>query len=216
MADEISLVAAPRTTLGTRPTRRLRHEGHIPGVIYGNGVDAIAVTVEARDLRHALTTPAGLNAVLTMLVGDKKYTALAREIQRHPVRGSVTHVDYQVVDPDRPVSAEVPLVLIGEAVELHRQGGVLDQSLFSITVHAKPSEIPQQFEVDISNFDVGSALRISEVAVPAGVEIDLDPETLIASGQAPRVATEGEGAPGAEGEEGGGEATTEGSGGGES
>jgi large subunit ribosomal protein L25 len=164
------------------------------------------VSVEARTLRHALSTPAGLNAVLSVRVGSEEYTAMAREIQRHPVRGTVTHVDFQVVDPDRPVSADVTVVLTGEPIDLQHQDGVLDQQLFSISVRAKPSEIPQHFEVDISSLVVGSAVRISDVTVPAGVEIDLDPETIIAAGQAPRVVREeGEGVEGAEAAEEGGE-----------
>jgi large subunit ribosomal protein L25 len=186
MADT-TLVADERTPVGSRPTRRLRSSGRIPAVVYGDGVGPLAVSVEARDLRHALSTPAGLNAVLSVHVGSNEYMTMAREIQRHPVRGTVTHVDFQVVDPDRPVSADVTVVLTGEAIELQHQDGVLDQQLFSIPVHAKPSEIPQHFEVDISGLSVGTAVRISDLVIPAGVEVDLDPETVIAAGQQPRV-----------------------------
>jgi large subunit ribosomal protein L25 len=209
MADT-SLVAESREVVGTRPTRRLRGGGRIPGVVYGNGVGPHPVSVEARQLRLALSTPAGLNVVLSLELEGQEYTAMAREIQRHPLRGTVSHVDFQVVDPDRPVSAEVSVVLTGEPTELHHQDGVLDQQLFSITVRAKPSEIPQHFEVDISEIVVGSAVRVSELAIPAGVEVDLDPETVIAAGQPPRVVREeGEGAA-EEGEE--GEAPAEGAG----
>jgi large subunit ribosomal protein L25 len=213
---DTSLVAETRDVVGSRPTRRLRTSGRIPAVVYGDGVGPLAVSVEARMLRHALSTAAGLNAVLSVRVGSEEYTAMAREIQRHPVRGTVTHVDFQVVDPDQPVSADVTVVLTGEPIDLQHQDGVLDQQLFSISVRAKPSEIPQHFEVDISSLVVGSAVRISDVTVPAGVEIDLDPETIIAAGQAPRVVREegeGEGAEGAEeGAEGGERGATEGSG----
>lgn len=212
---DISLSADSRAPVGSRPTRRLRAAGRIPGVVYGNGVGPLSVSVEARHLRQALSTPAGLNAVLSVQVEGEEYTAMAREIQRHPVRGTVTHVDFQVVDPDRPVSAEVPVVLTGEAVELQHQDGVLDQALFSITVMAKPSEIPQHFEVDISELTVGSAVRVADLTIPEGVEVSLDPETVLAAGQPPRVAVieeeaaEGEAEEGAEaGEEAaGGDAT---------
>ena len=142
---------------------------------------------------------------------------MAREIQRHPVRGTVTHVDFQVVDPDRPVSADVTVALTGDPIELHHQDGVLEQQLFSISVRAKPSEIPQHFEVDISALVVGTAVRVSDLVIPAGVEVDLDPETVIAAGQPPRVVrTEEEEGAAAEGEEGAaadqaGGATSEGS-----
>ena len=216
MADT-SLVADLRTPVGSRPTRRLRSSGRIPAVVYGDGVGPLSVSVEGRLLRQALSTAAGLNAVLSVRVGDKEYMALAREIQRHPVRGTVSHLDFQVVDPDRPVSADVTVTLTGDPIELHHQDGVLEQQLFTISVRAKPSEIPQHFEVDVSDIVVGTAVRISDLTIPAGVEVDLDPETVIAAGQPPRVVrVEGEeGAP-AEGEEGAaapeaGAATTEGS-----
>jgi large subunit ribosomal protein L25 len=189
MADT-TIVADSRTTVGTRPARRLRSQGRIPGVVYGDGVGPLAVSVEGRDLRLAMSTPAGLNAVLSVRVGNHEYTAMAREIQRHPVRGTVTHVDFQVVDPDRPVTADVSVVLAGEPVELHHQDGVLEQQLFSVNVRAKPSEIPQHFEVDISQLVVGSSVRVSDLTIPAGVEVDLDPETTIAVGQPPRVVRE--------------------------
>ena len=204
MADT-SLVADPRTPVGSRPTRRLRSSGRIPAVVYGEGVGPLSVSVEARDLRHALSTAAGLNAVLTVHVGSEEYMAMAREIQRHPVRGTVTHVDFQVVDPDRPVSADVTVLLTGDPIELHHQDGVLEQQLFSISVRAKPSEIPQHFEVDISALVVGTAVRVSDLVIPAGVEVDLDPETVVAAGQPPRVVRSDEeeaAAAAAEGEEG--------------
>jgi large subunit ribosomal protein L25 len=202
MADT-SLTADPRTPVGSRPTRRLRTDGRIPAVVYGDGVGPLPVSVEGRLLRQALSTAAGLNAVLSVRVGDKEYTTMAREIQRHPVRGTVTHVDFQVVDPDRPVSADVTVMLTGDPLELHHQDGVLEQQLFSISVRAKPSEIPQHFEVDVSDLVVGTAVRISDLTIPAGVEVDLDPDTVIAAGQPPRVVrAEGEEGVAAEGEEG--------------
>lgn len=202
MADT-SLVADLRTPVGSRPTRRLRSTGRIPAVVYGDGVGPLSVSVEGRLLRQALSTAAGLNAVLSVRVGDKEYMALAREIQRHPVRGTVSHLDFQVVDPDRPVSADVTVTLTGEPIELHHQDGVLEQQLFTISVRAKPSEIPQHFEVDVSDIVVGTAVRISDLTIPSGVEVDLDPETVIAAGQPPRVVrTEGEEGALAEGEEG--------------
>ncbi len=200
---DTTLVADVRTPVGSRPTRRLRSSGRIPAVVYGDGVGPLAVSVEGRELRHALSTPAGLNAVLTVHVGSEEFTAMAREIQRHPVRGTVTHVDFQVVDPDRPVSADVTVMLTGDPIELHHQDGVLEQQLFSISVRAKPSEIPQHFEVDISALVVGTAVRVSDLVIPAGVEVDLDPETVVAAGQPPRVVrSEEEEAATAEGEEG--------------
>jgi len=193
---EFTLVAEAGREVGTRPARRQRVAGRIPGVVYGNGVDPIPVTVVARELRAALSTEAGLNALLSLDVDGKKYLTLARELQRHPVRGTLLHVDFQVVDPNREVSADVPITLVGDAVELHRADGVLEQMLFALPVKARPADIPSHVEVDISGLAVGTAVRVGDVEMPAGVTPDIDPESTIAIGQPPRVvvaeAAEGE------------------------
>jgi large subunit ribosomal protein L25 len=213
---EFTLVAEAGRALGSRPARRLREEGRIPAVVYGNGVDPISVTVAARDLRAALNTDAGVNAVLSLQVGDTTLMTMARELQRHPVRNTVIHVDFQVVDPNREITSEVPITLVGEAIELHRADGILDQQLFALPIRSRPSDIPPHLEVDISELVIGSAVRVSDIALPPGVITDLDPEAVVAAGQAPRVAEVGEVAEGeeaAEGAEAGAEAAPAGTGG---
>lgn len=199
---EFTLVADAGRPSGTSAARRMRHDGRIPAVVYGPGVDPIPVSVAARDLRAALSTDAGLNAVLSLQVDGKTFLTMARELQRHPVRGSVTHVDFQVVDPDRQVTAEVTINLTGEAVELHRADGVLEQQMFSLTIKARPADIPSHLEVDISDLVIGSAVRVSDLAIPADVFTDVDPEAIVAAGQPPRVQAVEEGAEGVEGEAG--------------
>ena len=209
---ELTLVAEAGRDTGTRPARRLRREGRIPGVVYGPGVEPIALSVAARDLRTVLSTEAGLNAVLSLRLDGKVFLTMAREVQRHPVRGTVSHVDFQVVDPNREVSAEVPINLIGEATELHRADGVLEQQMFSLTIRSRPADIPSNFELDVSELVIGSALRVADITLPTGVATDVDPESIVAIGQPPRVVVEevpeGEAAEGeaAEGEAAEGEA----------
>ncbi len=199
---EFTLVAEEGRAVGSRPARRLRDEGRIPAVVYGNGVEPISVTVAARDLRAALNTDAGVNAVLSLEVGKTKLMTMARELQRHPVKNTVIHVDFQVVDPNREITSEVPITLVGEAIELHRADGILDQQLFALPIRSRPSDIPPHLEVDISELVIGSAVRVSDIALPAGVMTDLDPESVVAAGQAPRVAEVGEVAEGEEAAEG--------------
>ena len=187
MAD-ITLLAEPGRPTGSRPSRRLRGDGRIPAVVYGTGVDPIAVTVGARDLRVALSTEAGLNAVLTLDIGGTTYPTMARELQRHPVRGTLVHVDFQVVDLNIETHAEVPITLVGEAVELNRADGVVDQQLFTLTVRARPADIPTHLELDLSGLTVGAALRVADLELPRGAHTDVDPETVVVAGQASRVA----------------------------
>jgi large subunit ribosomal protein L25 len=210
---EVTLVAEAGRSPGSRPARRLRHEGRIPGVVYGNGVEPMAVSVAARDLRAALSTEAGVNAVLSLQVGGSTLTTMARALQRHPVRNTVIHVDFQVVDPNREITSEVSIVLVGEAVELHRADGILDQQLFALPIRSRPSDIPPHLEVDISGLTIGSAVRVTDIALPPGVATDLDPESVVAAGQAPRVQEVEEAAEGeeeAEGAEGAAPAAAEG------
>ncbi|HVA02919.1 MAG TPA: 50S ribosomal protein L25 [Acidimicrobiales bacterium] len=214
MAEFILEAEAGRPS-GSSSARRLRHDGRIPAVVYGPGVDPIPVSVAARELRAALSTDAGLNAVLSLQVQGKKFLTMARELQRHPVRGSVTHVDFQVVDPNREVTAEVTITLTGEALELHRADGVLEQQMFSLTIKSRPADIPAHLEVDISDLVIGSAVRVSDIALPPNVITEVDPESIVAAGQAPRVqAVEGEGVEGegVEGEAAEGEAGAAGAG----
>ena len=101
--------------------RRLRREGKIPGVIYGHGTDPLPVAVVARELRVALNSEAGANQLLSLDTGSGTYLALAREMQRHPVAQTVTHVDFVIVRRDEVISADVPIILIGEAIEVHHR-----------------------------------------------------------------------------------------------
>lgn len=191
MAD-IALVAEQRNDQGSSSSRRLRASGRIPAVVYGHGEQPIAISVDGRALRQAFATDAGENALFNLKIGKEKYLAMARDLQRHPIRRTVAHVDFLVVNRDEVVSAEVPLVLIGEALQVTRAGGNVDQALFTLHVKAKPADIPAHLEIDISDLELGHAIRVSEIAIPAGVIFDVDPETTVATGIAPRGAVEEE------------------------
>ncbi|MHB1486376.1 MAG: 50S ribosomal protein L25 [Acidimicrobiales bacterium] len=191
---EISLVADSGRTIGSAPARRLRASSRIPGVVYGHGQAPMSVDVDARSLRAALTTDAGLNALLSLKVGDDTHLALAREIQRHPVRGTVMHVDFLIVRRDEVISAEVPLTLVGEALQVHRANGVVDQQLFNLTIKAVPSAIPASIEVDISELVVGGSVRVSDLRLPPGVESEIDADAAIVMGEGSRTEAEAEAA----------------------
>ncbi|MGH9306508.1 MAG: 50S ribosomal protein L25 [Acidimicrobiales bacterium] len=191
---EISLVAETGRTVGSAPARRLRAGARIPAVVYGHGQDPIAVDVDARALRSALTTEAGLNALLNIQVGSDSHLALAREIQRHPVKGTVMHVDFLIVRRDEVISAEVSLNVVGEALQVHRSNGVVDQQLFNLTIRAVPSAIPASIEVDITDLEVGAAIRVSDIVLPPGVETEVDPASVIVLGEGSRTEAEAEAA----------------------
>ena len=187
---EITLHAEAGRTTGTRPSGRLRSEGRIPGIVYGHGMSPMPVSVDGRELRSALTTDAGLNALLSLDVAGTSHLTMAREIQRHPVRGTVTHVDFQIVRRDEVVSADVSVSLVGEAEAVHRSDGVVEHQLYSLTVHATPDRIPTSIEVDISGLQIGDAIRVGDLKLPEGVTTEVDPEETVVIAAASTLAAE--------------------------
>jgi len=167
--------------LGTRPSRRLRRTGQIPGVVYGLGGETVPVAVDARDLRSALTSDAGLNALLTLEVNGDRQLGLVKELQHHPVRNEVIHVDFIRVDADVAVEVEVRVVLEGEATAVANEDGVVDQAAFTIAVLAKPESIPNELVIDINEMVMGDTVRAGDLELPEGVELAGDPEELVTS-----------------------------------
>jgi large subunit ribosomal protein L25 len=206
MADEIVLVAEPRSERGSRPAGRIRRTGRVPAVVYGLGTETMAITVPARELNHILA--GGANTLITLKLDGDDALTLARQVQRHPTRGELFHVDFIRVRTDVAVSAEVPLHLVGEPAGV-KDGGVLEQLVFSVPIEAKPQDIPHDLEADVSHLEIGGHVRFEEVTLPPGVTTALEPDALVAQVLAPRVVEEPE-VEAEEGEEVEGEALAEG------
>jgi large subunit ribosomal protein L25 len=186
---KVTLHASTSRAKGSANSRRLRHTGSIPAVIYGEGVAPLPVAVNAKDFRSAVSGDQGLNSLITLDADGKSYTVMAREIQRHPVRGTVAHIDFQVVDPNQVVVAEVPLHIIGDAVEVRHADWEVDQQMFSIEVRTRPDLIPNFIEVDISALTVGAAIRVSDLVLSEGVEVTADPGVTVVATHPGRAAT---------------------------
>jgi large subunit ribosomal protein L25 len=188
--------------LGSRRVRRLRKEGLIPGVLYGKG-HARAFVVGERELRTALTGPSGLHAILDVVIEGQKtpHHAVLKEYQQHPIRGTLTHVDFHEVRLDMPIQATVNIQLVGESPGA-KQGGVVQQVTREIRVEALPTAIPEHIEVDMAPLEVGAILRVVDLPAIEGVTYLDDPETVLANCSMPRGIAELEEAEAAEGEEG--------------
>ena len=216
---EVKLVAEPGRTTGSSESRRLRNGGRIPGVVYGHGVEAISISVDGRELRHALSGDSGTNQLLELKIGSDTHLALARVLQRHPVRHTVTHVDFQIVRRDEVIAADVPIVLIGEAKAVEMEQGMVEQPLTALTVKATPARIPGSIEVDISELTIGEGIRVGDLKLPSGVTTDVHDEEIVVIASISKVvielaeeeaaaeaeaaeAAEAEGGEGAEGEAG--------------
>jgi len=215
--DQITLTAETGRPTGTRSSRRMRREGKIPGVVYGLDSEPKAVAVAWSELRAALTTEAGLNALIDLEVDGERKLTMVQDMQRHPVRREVTHVDFILVDVNKTVAVEVPIVL--EDTEGDNLSGlVVDQQLFALPVQAKPGDIPNEIVVSAAELTVDEPVRVSAVRLPEGVELDIDPDEAIVTASHPVSAeelepeTEGD-ADEAEGAEAEGEDTAEAEGG---
>ncbi|HEX2047686.1 MAG TPA: 50S ribosomal protein L25 [Acidimicrobiales bacterium] len=188
--DEVSLVADVGRVKGSAEARRLRRAGKVPAVLYGHGIEPLPLAVGQRDLRAALTSDAGLNALITLDVGGERHLAMARQLQRHPVRRTVDHVDFVIVRRDEIVTVEVPVHLVGEAQEVERADGLVEQQMFALNVQARPGDIPNAIEVDISGLAIGESIRVADLKLPAGATTDLDPDEPVVVAQASSVAAE--------------------------
>ena len=177
--SEVSLAVEPTRATGSAASRRLRATGKVPAVIYGHGVQSIAVAVDRRELRAALAGAGGSNTLINLDVAGSRHLAMARQIQRDPIRNVVSHVDFLVVDRDEMVGAEVPIHMVGESLVVNRAGGFVDQQLLVLPVHARPADIPAAIEVDVSDLDVGDTVRVSDLEIPDGVRVDAEAEETV-------------------------------------
>jgi large subunit ribosomal protein L25 len=205
MADDIILVAETGRPTGSPASRRLRATGRVPAVLYGRGAEPAPISVEWRDLRSALTTDKGLNALLTLKIGSKRTKAIVKEMQRHPVRRDVLHIDFLAVDVDKPITTDVPLLIEGEPEKVIRDDGVVEQILNVLIVTAKPDAIPGHIAVDVSDLEIGQHITVGDLLLPADVTTEADPEETIVTAKLTSLALaeeeEEEGEEGEEGEE---------------
>jgi large subunit ribosomal protein L25 len=179
----VALHAHARTEFGNGPTRRLRQQGMVPGIVYQSGGPSLTLALPGHDLRKALNE--GRTGVIDLVIGDEPARpVLVKDWQLHPVHLGVLHVDFQQVDLTQEVEAPVQIMLTGNAVGV-RDGGVLDQPLREVVVSALPDSLPDHIEVDVSELAIGDAIAVGDIAAPEGVTIVTDPETVVASVVAP-------------------------------
>ena len=179
MADQVALTVERRAGSGKGEARALRRRGKVPAVIYGAGIEPTAVSVNERELFHALHTEAGANAVLRLVVDGDAHLAFPREIHRHPVRRNVLHVDFITIDRRKKTQLHVPVQL--EGVEDVVEGGVVAQDIHALHIEVLPLEVPNEIVVAVGSMVVGDVLRVSDLVLPEGVEPLDDPEAVVVS-----------------------------------
>ncbi|MEZ5321883.1 MAG: 50S ribosomal protein L25 [Microthrixaceae bacterium] len=186
---EVTLTASTGREKGSSASRRLRAAGAVPATVYGMGKDAVSVSVQRADLRRAMTTDAGVNALIRLEVdGAETEYALVKEVQRHTVRRDVIHIDLLRIDPHKEMVLDVPIVLTGEAKKVTGGGGFVDQRLTALQVIVRPDSIPTELVADISDMEVNDTIAVSDLALPRGVTTDVDPATPVVHASLTRAA----------------------------
>jgi large subunit ribosomal protein L25 len=173
------LVTSTGRSSGSANARRMRREDVIPAVVYGQGMTPISVSVVRRDLRIALSGTAGANTILDLKIDGKVYPAIVKEMQRHPVRRTVSHVDFLQVNLNEEITVNVPVRLEGEAKDVIDNGGLVDAAVDSLEIRTTPRNIPDEIVIDVSGMKIDSVITLGDLTMPAGVIALADDELAV-------------------------------------
>ena len=196
-----SLSAAPRSTTGKGAARSLRRDGQVPAIIYGHAREPQSLAINTRELERLLERISAASTVVDLSVDGRTSRTLIREIQRHPFKRTIAHVDFQELEAGEKVTVNLPLVVVGTAAGV-REGGVLDQVLRELSIEVDPANMPNHIDVDVSELTIGHSIHVGELTLPPGVTVLVDAETSVVSVQPVRAVTEETAAvPETEGEE---------------
>jgi large subunit ribosomal protein L25 len=201
----VMLNVQPRTERGKNDMRKLRARGQVPAVVYGHGDETRALSVSAHDLEKLLGSISVENTIIDLaLEGGAATPALIREVQYHPVRKLVLHVDFLVIHAGQKIHLEVPIRLHGSPIGVRDNGGILQEVLRDLHVECLPGDIPEAIDLDIENLDIGDVIHVRDVSAP-NVRILNDPDIVLVTVVAPTVAELPEDLEAEEGEAGEGE-----------
>ncbi len=183
--NQVKLATDLRPDTGKGPSGRLRKEGRVPGVLYGFEVDPMPVSVNDRELYHALHGPAGRNVLLVVEAAGEDHLCVARDIQRHPVRGDYVHLDLLAVDKNATIVVDVPVHLVGEAV----QGSIVQQVLTTVSIHVPPLNTPNGFELSIEGMEINDVKRVEDLTdlLPDGASWEVDPQRTVVTVNPPTI-----------------------------
>src|SRR5687768_8499282 len=184
------LNATPRTGSGKGPARSLRAAGQIPGVVYGHAREPQPLTLDTREFEKLLSHIAAESTVIELSLDGQTTKTLIREIQRHPFKRQILHVDFQELVAGEKVQVNIPIVLMGVPEGVRASGGVMDQTLRELSIRVDPSAIPDHIEVDVTAVQIGHSIHVSELTLPEGVEVLNDPEAPVCVVAAPRAVVE--------------------------
>jgi len=187
---EHALSVEVREHTGKGTGRKLRAGGRIPAILYGRGRESVPISVDPRLLEKLLaTSDAGMNTLIDLAVAGRSDLAgkvvLVKELQRHPVKGSLLHADLYEVDLTKTIEVSVPIHVVGTATGVALEGGILDQALRELLIECLPRAIPDQIDVDVSALTIGQSIHVRDLVLPEGVKLMSDPDLSVVSVVAP-------------------------------
>ena len=204
MSQDFTLVGEDRNDQGKGASRRLRREGKVPGILYGGRRPPRALVLDRDALTHSLSSDAAYSSILTLTIGDKSQPCIIKDVQRHPARNVIMHIDLQRILEDEKIRVSVPINLVGEdAAPGVKQGGKVSHVTTELEITCLPRDLPEYIEADVSGLEMDGILHISELQIPEGVEIVAGEGAMdqpVATVHVIRVHTEEEEAAEAEGE----------------
>lgn len=190
MSDQISLSVDVRAASGKKVAKRLRYSGQLPAVVYGEGAASVACSVDYRALSDLLKAH-GRNAIISLSAGDANQSTIIKDIQYHPVRGEMLHVDFHRIDLKRKIVVDVPIHATGSAVGVRIGEGILEQMLHDLEVECLPTEIPDHIEIDVSDLEIGDSLHVSDIVLSGDdLSIVTDDDRTVFAVAAPAVVVE--------------------------
>jgi len=184
-----NLNANARGDGGKGAARKLRQSGQIPAIIYGHSRQPQSLSIDTRELERLLERVAAASTVIELSIDGRSARTLIREIQRHPVKRSILHVDFQELVAGEKVTVSIPLVFVGSA-EGVRGGGILDQVMHELRIRVDPSNIPNHVDVDVTPLAIGHSIHVRELNIPAGVEVLDEEDATVCTVSAPRAVEE--------------------------
>lgn len=185
-----NLSAMARDKGGKGTARKLRSEGRVPAIVYGHGRDSQALSINTRELEKLLDHISAESTVIDLDIDGKASRTLIREIQRHPFKRQILHVDFQELVAGEKISVSIPIVLMGVPDGVRMDGGILDQTMRELEIEVDPANIPNHVEVDVTRLTIGSSVHVRDIQLPEGVEVLDDEDASVCVVSAPRAVIE--------------------------
>jgi len=197
--EKIQLKAEVREDVGKKPSKKIRNEGFVPAIVYKEGKETVSLKINEKELLRALDTKAGTNVLIGLKIGggdkdskdskdkSKDRTVLIKEVQHHPIKDRILHVDFQEISLTEKLTLDVPLVIKGQAEGVVKEEGVLEHVLWEIKVECLPADIPEKIEVDVTSLKIGDSILVKDIQAPTGVKILNAPEQTVVTVKMPHV-----------------------------